>query len=44
MTESANEYLRFSNYEDDVKIEQLHLAVFEDARTIETVHKSALVR
>ena len=38
VTEFANKFLlRFSSSEEDVKIEELHLAVFEDATTIEMV-------
>ena len=45
VTEFANKFLlRFSSSEEDVKIEELHLAVFEDVRTMETVCESALVR
>ena len=38
VTEFANKLLlRFSSSEEDVKIEELHLAVFEEVRTMETV-------
>ncbi len=44
MTESANKYLRFSSDTEDVEFQKLHLPVYEDVTTIETVYETALVR